>query len=275
MEMLRRIVGRLKPPVARFLVRVLSSRFFLGVLRNAHDKPQRTRMFLDELALIIGPEERGLLPSLEEAPGQETDRFSYQSRYVDFGIKEGEKVLDIGSGGFPFPLATHLADLYEKDTPHRHEPLVRDGRPFDACDIEALPYEDKEFDFAYCSHVLEHVPCPAKACEEIMRVGKRGYIETPTRMSDIMCNFTRLEGHHRWHISLAGKSLVFVEWSERERRDTGHGEFFDMLRSRYANPFQSLVHEHRDLFVNMQLWTGTFSYYVFDRSGDMIARSSN
>lgn len=35
----------------------------------------------------------------------------YQSRCFNFGIKPGDKVLDIGSGHIPFPLATHLADI--------------------------------------------------------------------------------------------------------------------------------------------------------------------
>jgi hypothetical protein len=37
-------------------------------------------------------------------------RFLYQSRAFDFGIQPGWKVLDIGSGNDPFPLATHLAE---------------------------------------------------------------------------------------------------------------------------------------------------------------------
>ena len=57
---------------------------------------------------------------------------------------------------------------------HRVEPLVKDGRPFRVVNIENTPYDDKEFDFVYCSHVLEHVSEPARACEELMRIGKRG-----------------------------------------------------------------------------------------------------
>lgn len=234
-------------------------------------KEELIKKYLHELSELIEPEERFMLPSFEKGYGIEKDRFSYQEKYVDFKIKPGEKVLDIGSGGYPFPYATHLADSYEGETTHRVEPLVKDDRPLTICNIENLPYKDKEFDFVYCSHVLEHVSDPLKACEEIMRVGKRGYAETPTRMSDIMFGFISLKGHHKWHIILKGNTLFFFEWSDRERKDTNCTDFFKMFHSRYKNPFQSLVHNHRDLFVNMLLWDEKFYCCVFDKNGNLIA----
>ena len=128
------------------------------------------------------------------------DDRSYQFEYIDFQIKKGESVIDIGSGSYPFRYATHLVDLFSQDNFHRGgEQLVRDGRPLIIANIDNLPYGDNMFDFVYCSHVLEHAENPAKACQEIMRVGKRGYIETPTRTSDIMFNFAYI---HKWHILL-------------------------------------------------------------------------
>ncbi|MDB9308489.1 hypothetical protein PN478_01160 [Dolichospermum circinale CS-534/05] len=52
---------------------------------------------------------------LKKGRGMEQERFSYQKQYINFDIKEGEKVLDIGSGGYPFPLATHLAFMRLSD----------------------------------------------------------------------------------------------------------------------------------------------------------------
>jgi len=106
-------------------------------------------------------------------------------------------------------------------------------------------------------------------------VGKKGFIETPTRLSDVMLNFIRLENHHRWHINLLGDTLIFMEWTDSERRDTNINEFFKMLHSRYKNPFQDLVHNHRDLFVNMLLWTEQFHYVVFDKHGSLIANNKS
>jgi SAM-dependent methyltransferase len=218
---------------------------------------------------LLEPEEAFMLPSFEKGFGRQEDRFSYQ-KDIPFNIGHNDKVLDIGSGGGPFPLATHLCDHYPGETTHRAEALARDDRPLVVCNIERLPYRDKAFDFVFCSHVLEHVANPAKACQEIMRVGKRGYIETPTRTSDIIFNFTGLPDHHKWHINKLGKTLVFMEWADEEKKNTNCTHFFQMVHSNYKNPFQTLFHEHRPFFVNMLLWEEQFFYFVFDKSGGLL-----
>lgn len=249
----------------------------LGEIRKTvPDGGERVRVYLEEILAEVEPEERFLIPSFAQGRGPARERyFTYQKDYAQFDIRNGEKVLDIGSGGVPFPYATHLADLYEGDTTHRTEPLKRTHLPFQVCNIEDLPYKDKEFDFVYCSHVLEHANDPARACEELMRVGRRGYIDTPTRVSDIMLNFIRLKGHHKWHVNLLRDTLIFMEWPERERRDTGINDFYLMLHSKYKNAFQELVYNHRDLFANMLLWQDRFHYYVFDKDGRLLKSNRN
>lgn len=205
--------------------------------------------------------------------GPEEGRFAYQSEWVDFGLRGGERVLDVGSGGQPFPPATHLLDRYPGTTTHRAQELVKDYRPLTVGAIEALPFANESFDFVYCSHVLEHVENPARACEELMRVGKRGYIETPAKVSDVMMNFTRLKNHHRWHTHLVGNTLIFIEWDPRERRDLGSSHFFSEFHSLWKNPFQDFARGNRDLFVNMLLWDKRFNYLIINREG-RISQSS-
>ena len=73
----------------------------------------------------------------------------------------------MGSGHIPFPLATHLADISVTDGN-----VGRAGIPFKyvadlpvfECSVETTPFNDKEFDFVYCSHVLEHSSDPRRAC---------------------------------------------------------------------------------------------------------------
>jgi SAM-dependent methyltransferase len=196
------------------------------------------------------------------------DRFEYQKENVAFDIAPDEKVLDIGSGNNPFPFATHLVDLYDDNNFHRGGvELVRDGRPMFKADIASLPFRDKEFDFVYCSHVLEHVNDPRKACGEIMRVGKRGYIETPTRTSDMLYNFSYL---HRWYVNLSGSSLIFIEYSDRERQGTGSSYFFEQQLNSYRNEVKKVVYGNRTIFCNMFLWDEPFSVYVFNKEGNPI-----
>ena len=87
-------------------------------------------------------------------------------------------VLDIGSGGNPYPRANVLLDAYEDTVERFHVPLVRD-RPIVYGLAERLPFRDKAFDFIIASHVFEHSQDPVAFLKEIIRVGKAGYIETP------------------------------------------------------------------------------------------------
>ncbi len=211
---------------------------------------------------------------LKRGRGYQSDRFSYQKEYIDFSIKKGDKVLDIGSGSYPFPLATYLADFYEGKTTHRAGELVKDKRPFLKCNVENTPFKNKEFDFVYCAHVLEHVDSPAKACEELMRIAKRGYIETPTRMLDTMMNFTSIKNHHKWFVEKLGNSLIFMEFDSEKMRDTNISSFFEQFQSEWKNPFQDLVGRNQDLFNNMFLWQDKFYYYVFNKKGDLISTNT-
>lgn len=189
----------------------------------------------------------------------------YQFDQIDFPIAIGDRVLDIGSGQHPFPLATHLADFKLEDNFDRGgAALVKDSRPFFVINIESMPFRADEFDFVYCSHVLEHVDDPILACKEIMRVGKKGYIETPTRASDMLFNFSRL---HRWHVAQAENTLIFIEYSDRERQGTGIRHFIEEFRNDFENPVKQLIATNRDLFCNMFLWDGSFSVHVINKNG--------
>jgi len=201
-------------------------------------------------------------------------KINYQRRYINFDIKPGSRVLDIGSGGEPFPYANFLLDRYPGKTQHRYNKLKTNNLPFSVGDLLYLPYKNKVFDFVYCAHVLEHVEDPSLALDEIMRVGKRGYIEVPTRLSDIAFNFARLKHFHKWHIVAVGSTLIFTEYNDFERRDTGDQEFFHMAHSFIPNSIRSLYRNNKDLFTNMFLWNGSFNYFIFDKKGNLIKTNS-
>ena len=50
---------------------------------------------------------------------------------------------------------------------------------------ETLPFPDKYFDFIYCRHVVEDILYPFKFFPEMSRVGKAGYIETPSVLAEL------------------------------------------------------------------------------------------
>ncbi len=207
------------------------------------------------------------LEILRKAPPYPASRFEYQSRYFDFGHLRGKRVLDIGSGSQPFPYATVLADRYLADDSHRGgDPIVlKKGLPLVVCDVQALPFADKSFDYVVCSHVLEHVPDPEAACDELMRVAPAGFIEVPTMVSDVMLNYTY---SHKWHVHRLGNRLIFIEYTDWERQGTGMTDFEEMLHSRYDNPFRRLALGRREFFATMFEWRDKFDVIVIRDEGE-------
>ncbi len=199
-----------------------------------------------------------------EWPG-ERHRFNYQERYVEFDIRAGERVLDIGSGGDPFPHATFLVDRFIEPTAHRYGSIVQDGKPLVSADIHHLPFHDKTFDFVYCAHILEHVEDPITACGEIMRIGKRGYLETPTMSEDIL--FAWAKDRHKWHVVSIGRALCFFEYSERQLRGIGSTAWEDVIMGKRYHPLQQAYFENRDIFDVMFPWVESFTVYVFHLDG--------
>lgn len=198
---------------------------------------------------------------------------TYQNRFLKFNIKSDSKVLDIGSGGEPFQYANFLMDRFPEKTHHRYNNLKTNNLPFCNANVEKLPYKDKSFDFVYCSHVLEHVEDIVNALYEIQRIGKAGYIEVPTKMSDIMFNFAKLKHFHKWYINVVGNTLIFIEYNVNDRRDTGDQEFFYMTHSLLPNSLKSFYRKNKDLFTNMFLWDKSFEFYVFDSNGKLIHKN--
>jgi SAM-dependent methyltransferase len=123
------------------------------------------------------------------------------------GIRTADRVLDVGGGSHPFPRADVITDLFFNDPSHRDgQPItLLTGKRHIVCHGEALPFLDKSFDFVYCSHTLEHTADPARACAELIRVGKRGYIETPRKMTDMFAGYPS----HRWLVECIEGELIF------------------------------------------------------------------
>lgn len=123
-------------------------------------------------------------------------------------MKLGERILDVGVEPYPFLHATVVVDRFIEEMRDRYGPIAHEGKPLVLADIHNLPFHDKCFDFIYCLHVLEHVDDPVKVCSEIMRVGKRGYVETPTIGKDTL--FAWAENMHKWHVISIPNILCFL-----------------------------------------------------------------
>ena len=216
------------------------------------------RSILERVPLVI-PRRAKLAPSVR------MERFDYQRRYVDFQVQPGERVLDIGSGHHPFPYATVLCDRFLEPTAHRTVPLQRRGKPLVAADVTALPVRDQAFDFVYCSHILEHVEDPLRACAELMRVARRGYIETPTITKDVLMAWAR--NQHKWHVVQCGGRLCFFEYTVRQLEGIRSSAWRDVIMNRWTHPLQKAFWSNQDLFNTMFPWSGSFGVAVYRLDG--------
>ena len=187
-----------------------------------------------------------------------------------FGSRDGRTVLDVGSGHRPHKDATHLVDLFPEDNTERGKPIKRHGRPLVAGTLEALPFKDQTFDFVYACHVLEHVRDPATACRELMRVGRSGYIETPSPFCEQGYNFPdpfkRGWSFHRWFVFLDSEQTLIFEPKNPETIDTFCDcRFSHFVKSIYSKaPDLNLIGKTlpRDCNTTTLHWTGRFDFQV-------------
>lgn len=86
--------------------------------------------------------------------------------------------IDIGAGprnrkGFDVYTDIYLPDEV-KNNPEALKKFVL--TPFEDMHM----FKDKEFDYAFSHHVIEHVNDPDKACSELIRIAKEGVLYFPT-----------------------------------------------------------------------------------------------
>lgn len=175
-------------------------------------------------------------------------------------IGRKDRVLDVGGAIEVFPRADVVIDILPYDE-RRPGPLSEIPERFDRenwhvgdiCTHEAWHrFADNEFDFVICSHTLEDVRDPIVVCAQMNRVGKAGYIETPSRFRECARSgaddvFPGWE-HHRWLVDVVDRCLIFtpkMAWTS----------LFDFLgehrREHVINYYNQLTAVH---------WVGGFDY---------------
>jgi len=112
-------------------------------------------------------------------------------------IIDTDRVLEVGPGGSPHTRSDVLLEKNFKEDDAReqrgHAPALKTDKELVFYEGNKFPFEDNEFDYVICSHVLEHVPSTeiVSFLSEIQRVGKRGYLEFPTIYYDYIYNFPK------------------------------------------------------------------------------------
>ncbi len=129
------------------------------------------------------------------------ERLAWALRRLHVPVSANALVLEVGSGGNPYPRSNVLLDAYEETSERHWVPLIAD-RPTVLGFVERLPFRDNAFDFVIASHVLEHTPAPERFLQELDRVSKAGFIETPHAFFERIYRYKahRLEIFERNHI---------------------------------------------------------------------------
>jgi Methyltransferase domain len=144
------------------------------------------------------------------------------------GLPDSALVLDVGGWAETHPRADWVIDIgsFETRDWYRHTLRGEGGAPppsrvsaatwvrRDICSSDHWPFEDGMFDYVICSHTLEDVRDPIRVCEEIVRVGRAGYVETPSAATELtrgvysphICGWP----HHRWLVEREGDGLTFL-----------------------------------------------------------------
>jgi SAM-dependent methyltransferase len=123
-----------------------------------------------------------------------------------------------------------------------------------------LPFRDKQFDFVVCSHVLEHVSDPKHFLDEISRVGRAGYIETPNAA------FERLVPYdvHCLEVSADAEGLVIAK-----KPQAFHDQVLSALLDGPAREsWMRMLSSHPELFHVRFYWRDQIPYRILNENVD-------
>ncbi len=176
-------------------------------------------------------------------------------------LSEDAKILDVGGGANPFKYADVIVDMdFGTGNVHRDGgfvPLKKNEFIYVSADIKDLPFQDKSFDFVICLHVLEHVEFPDKACKELMRVAKKGFIETPRKWTEYYA------GHptHRWLVDYHDNTIYFepITYNDSPFMNFALPPLWD------SSQLQERLFKNYSNIPCVQFeWDGKFDYHVSD-----------
>jgi SAM-dependent methyltransferase len=121
---------------------------------------------------------RGPLARIASPLAARTRRRRHERLFALTRLAPGARVLDVGCGAIGLRALEPRLDITGVDVvevPGYPGPFVR------ADASEGLPFADAEFDLAYCSSVIEHVPRARRGAfaAELQRVARGWFVQTP------------------------------------------------------------------------------------------------
>lgn len=107
-------------------------------------------------------------------------KFNFK-KVLDVGAGDGAVLKELDSRGFTENL--HAVEISGSGIEKINERQLKSLREVKLFDGYTIPYEDKTFPLATCSHVIEHVEHPRLLLREIARVSEYQFFEVPIDFS--------------------------------------------------------------------------------------------
>lgn len=170
-------------------------------------------------------------------------------------IAEDDRVLEVGPGACPHPRADILLEkrfstAAEMFRQRGHMPPLATEKAVVYFEGGKFPFNDKEFDYCICSHVLEHVEDVAFFCSELSRVAYRGYLEFPAVYYDYLYDFPEHVSLLNWENGVVNYMPKAVSGLERFKPVTGF--FFSTLTQGY----DAFIRSFKNAFFQGFEWEG-------------------
>lgn len=163
-------------------------------------------------------------------------------------------ILEIGPGNIPFSLAKTFIGCNEK---------VNNYIDLDI-DVNRLPFEDKTIDFIYSRHTLEDIQNPDFAMNEIIRVSKSGYIETPSPLIEITKGIDSFDKSHNYTGYIHHRYIV---WSDIQKNEIYFLPKYNSVLDNYVS-LDIPIETYKDPFY----WN---NYFIWKESSPTIIMYKN
>jgi SAM-dependent methyltransferase len=179
----------------------------------------------------------------------------------DLSIRRGERVLEVGGGHNPHPRADVETDKFTDSNYHRSGDFkLLEHQQFVPAEGESLPFKDKEFDYVICCHVLEHAEDPHQFLQEQFRVARRGYIETPSLLGEVLA----ARESHRW-ILHEHENVLYIVDKEKIGFRSGSINLMELVQDylpKHSIGFKVVERTHANIMTIRIEWKDNFDYVV-------------